>query len=155
MANIETAIANKQNVLALDRPQLRRTVAHVLKAEGIHHATISVVVVDDNLMSQLNKRFHNAPGPTDVLSFDLGEQPDDDAQPALDCEIVINADRALQVAAAADGQPLAELHLYLVHGLLHQLGYDDNAAAPARRIHAREDELLQALGLGAVFTNHR
>ena len=155
MGKIETAIANKQNNLKIDRPQLRRTVSHVLKAQDLTDACVSVVIVDDTLMSELNERFHDVAGPTDVLSFDLADTPSENAQAALDCEIVINADRALQVAAAADGQPLAELHLYLVHGLLHQLGYDDNAAAPARRIHAREDELLQALGLGAVFTNHR
>ena len=44
-----------------------------------------------------------------------------------------------------------ELALYTVHGLLHLLGYNDAKPADARRMHHREDELLQKLGIGAVF----
>ncbi len=41
--------------------------------------------------------------------------------------------------------------LYITHGLLHVLGYDDSSPAKFRRMHKREDELLEALGIGKVY----
>ena len=45
----------------------------------------------------------------------------------------------------------AELLLYALHGTLHLCGYDDRSRAGFERMHAREDELLVALGVGPVF----
>jgi len=153
--NIQTDITNKQNTLEIHDKIIQHTVAHVLNAESVNHANVSIVVVDDNLMAELNQRFHQANGTTDVLSFDLADSDTQDDNDALDCEIIINADRAKQVANDANGQPLAELHLYLVHGLLHQLGYDDQHENDAQRMHLREDQLLNQLGFGDVFTKHQ
>ena len=48
-----------------------------------------------------------------------------------------------------------ELVLYAVHGLLHLCGYDDGSAFEARRMHRREDWLLRAVGLPAVYGDGR
>ena len=102
-------------------------------------------------MATLHQRFMGQAGPTDVLTFDLGSHP---TRGQLDAEIVLCADIARR-AAAPRGETLkaarAELALYLVHGLLHLAGYDDHTRRTAARMHAREDELLQQLGLGEVY----
>ncbi len=106
-------------------------------------------------MSALHRRFRGEPGPTDVLTFDLGT---DRRRRYLDGEIVACAAVALSsgssTALSARGSTLAqarrELALYVAHGVLHLAGYDDQTPRGYSRMHAREDELLVELGLGAV-----
>jgi probable rRNA maturation factor len=45
----------------------------------------------------------------------------------------------------------AELALYITHGLLHNLGFDDSAENQARKMHETEDEILQEFGYGMVY----
>ena len=151
MSCIDIQIADQQQLLTLDLPQLRRTVNHVLTHLAVDSAAVSVAVVDDQTIAQLKMKYFGRPDATDVLSFDLADQSSDLADPAgtLDCEIIINAQRALK--AAGSHEPAAELNLYLVHGLLHQLGYDDQEPRQAQAMHDKEDELLQELGFGAVY----
>ena len=44
-----------------------------------------------------------------------------------------------------------EALLYAVHGLLHLCGFDDRTARDFDVMHQREDEILCAIGVGAVF----
>ena len=130
---------------------LHRVAAHTLEAEGFTHGTLSVAVVGATAMATLHQRFMNKPGPTDVLTFDLGTDP---RVGCIEGEVVICTDVARKQAARR-GKSLqiarAELALYLVHGILHLAGYEDATRAAFERMHAREDELLLQLGLGAVF----
>ncbi|MBU0637488.1 MAG: rRNA maturation RNase YbeY [Planctomycetes bacterium] len=139
---------------------LERVARHVETAEGFSSGQLSIAVVGAAAMSTLHARFLHQAGPTDVLAFDLGTSHQ---RRHLDGEVILCADVARQQAArrlprAAKRTPAtlrraarAELSLYLVHGLLHLAGYDDHAPAAYRRMHAREDVLLEELGLGAVF----
>ena len=130
---------------------LHRVAAHTLHAEGFTAGRLSVAVVGATAMASLHRRFLGQPGPTDVLTFDLDT---DHGDGYVDGEIVICSDVARR-RAARRGRSLqaarAELALYLVHGILHLAGYDDRTSTGSTRMHAREDELLTELGLGAVF----
>ncbi len=80
-------------------------------------------------MAALHLRFMDMEGPTDVLTFEHGE-------------IVIGAGTA-RANAAAFGIPLErELALYIVHGLLHLQGFDDQSAAGAKEMRRMEAEIL-------------
>ena len=86
---------------------------------GTEVGTLSVALVDDSRISEINQRFCGRPGPTDVIAF----APDEDAGPAG--EIIISVDAAAR-QAPQEGHSLArELCILAVHGLLHVLGYDD------------------------------
>ena len=127
---------------------MTRTVRHTLDRLGVTEATVSLAVVGHDEMAQLKHRYFDRLETTDVISFDLR----DEAEPStLDCEIVVNAQQAADQAQAAGADREAELNLYVVHGLLHQLGYDDQDEIEAQAMHEKEDELLQELGFGRVF----
>ena len=115
---------------------------------------LTVVIVDDAQMSQLHSRYAGAKGTTDVLTFDLSEPQPSGSKPQAspDGEIYICVDEARRRAAEFGHQPRLELLLYAVHGLLHLLGYDDHTARGFRKMHAMEDRLLQAIGVGPVFS---
>lgn len=133
----------------LDHDRLTHTIRHTLERLGVSEGTISVAIVGREEMTALKERYFGAAQDTDVISFDLRDEPDD----ALDCEIVVNLQRAASEAQARNGNCEAELNLYLVHGLLHQLGYDDQDDAQAQAMHRKEDELLEELGFGKVYVN--
>lgn len=125
---------------------MRRAAFATAAAEGARTGTISIAVVGARRMAALHARHSGIAGPTDVLTFDLGGSPR-----RLDGEIIVCADVAAR-RAAARGIPLgSELALYVVHGVLHLCGYDDHTRRGFQRMHAREDEILVNLGVGAVF----
>ena len=112
-------------------------------------ATLSVAVVDDATMAALHERFLGVAGPTDVLTFELGH--DDADGRVTEGEVVVDADEAARQAAERGHRVEVELLLYALHGLLHLSGYDDLDPASHARMHAREDEVLEAIGVGAVY----
>ena len=121
-----------------------------LLARGHIRGEIRVTIIDDTEMSRLHETHKDAPGTTDVLTFDLA--PDDDT--LLDADILICADEARRQSQARGHEVTSELMLYIVHAALHCTGYDDSEDVGERgalAMHAREDEILIELGLGAVF----
>ena len=155
MSNIEIDISDNPKLLSCGPQLLRKTVLHVLQRLECRAATVSLAVVDNQTIRWLQKKFLDQSDVTDVLSFDLGDSPGDEGAPSvLDCEVIVNAERALEVARSHNADPLAELNLYVVHGLLHQLGFDDQTPSQARIMHEKEDQLLQELGFGRVYSHN-
>jgi len=91
---------------------------------------------------------------TDVLTFDLRDNPQKkDAEGApVELDTVICVDEARRRAAEFHHPLQHELLLYCLHSLLHVQGYNDTTRAQSDRMHAREDELLTAIGVGPVFS---
>jgi len=97
---------------------------------------LSVAIVDDDAIAAINQQFLNHAGPTDVISFDLGDGLS---------EIIVSAERAVIVARQLRRPPAAELALYLVHGLLHLAGLDDRTRTQRRAMRAAERRVLRQL----------
>lgn len=118
-------------------------------------ARVSVAVVDDAAIRQLNERHLDHDEATDVLAFDLrGETPQSVGSPSqvlVDGDIVVSVETARREADRRGHDVCAELALYAVHGTLHLLGHDDGDAERAARMHEIEDEILTALGYGAIY----
>lgn len=158
MSKIEIAIAdhfdNRDN-FKIDHADLKRTIEHVLHNQQITSGSISLAIVDDQAIMQLKEKYFGISATTDVVSFDLSDRFNQPPRPELDCEVVVNAQKALEVAEQRQTDLRAELNLYVVHGLLHQLGYDDHTEQQAQAMHQREDQLLSELGFGKVFNSAR
>lgn len=135
-------IADQQQRLTLDRPRLRQAVKAVLQGEGISKAQITVAIVDDPCIHELNRRFLNHDEPTDVLSFALDQRPG-----FVEGEIVASADTAASRAVEFDWPPEDELLLYVVHGTLHLAGYDDKTPELRDEMRRRERHYLGEFGL--------
>ena len=114
----------------------------VLAEEGIQRATISLAVVDDPTIHDLNRRFLQHDYPTDVLSFVLDSGPG-----YVDGEVIVSADTATAAAARYGWTRDDELLLYVIHGALHLVGYDDQTPAAQQAMRDRERLLLRHFGL--------
>lgn len=114
---------------------------------------VRVRVVDAPAMAQANRKYAHRSGPTDVLAFDMREA--DQPQHRLDADVLVCAEVG-QREAARRGHTLArELVLYVLHGALHCLGYDDGRPHRARQMHELEDALLERIGVGATYARRR
>lgn len=159
---VEVFVADEQADHPVDTVRWRRLAEDVLDAEGIRgDAELSVLFVDATTIAELNERFMDEAGPTDVLSFpleeDLGGQgrwPDGGTSgpdpsrtepgdpPLLLGDVVICPAIAARNAATRAGTYEDELALLVVHGILHVLGMDHGDADEEATMKARERELL-------------
>ena len=69
--------------------------------------------------------------------------------------MVVNGEMAVREAKLRGHSSEAELALYITHGLLHNLGFDDSTQSQARKMHDTEDEILQQLGYGLVYNKRK
>ncbi|MHC4151615.1 MAG: rRNA maturation RNase YbeY [Planctomycetota bacterium] len=113
---------------------------------------LNIVIVDDDEIRKLNKSFRNSDSITDCLSFDLSEKNNTLVKAF---EIIVNAEMAIRQAEKLGHSPESELALYITHGLLHHLGFNDGSEAEAKKMHDTEDKILQELGFGLVYNKNR
>ena len=150
---ITVQITNHVQKLPVDAPAWRKLVRAVCRRFGVAHARVSIGIVDDAEIGALNRRFLNHEGTTDCLSFDLSDETEPEGQKVFD--LIVNGELALREAAQRGHEARAELALYITHGLLHHLGFDDATEEQARRMHRTEDEILLHLGYGLVYNRGR
>jgi probable rRNA maturation factor len=128
---MDIVVNNRQRRVALRLPWLRQAAKAAL-AECLHHSddglfalkqlpAVEVAVVTDEVIGQIHLDFMNIAGPTDVITFEHGE-------------IVLSAETAATYAAQHRHSVDDELALYIVHGLLHLNGYDDQTAPAKKRM---------------------
>jgi len=132
-----------------DTVRLEKLARTVCTRFGASRATVSIGIVDDAEIRELNRRFLNHARSTDCLSFDLSEGQGRNGQRVFD--LIVNGQMAVREATRRGHSGEAELALYITHGLLHQLGFDDGTPEQAEEMHQTEDEILQHMGYGLVY----
>lgn len=140
--DVRIHFANRQASHAVDGARLAEAARRVFAAAGVATGEVSIAVVDDAEMHALNRLHLDHDYPTDVLSFVF----DYEAQ-HLEGEIVVSADYAAAEAPRYQWGAENELLLYVVHGALHLVGYDDTNDAAARAMRAQERATLATFGL--------
>lgn len=149
---------------ALAQEELRAACDAVLAHEGVGRpCSVSVSVVGEPRMREINAEWRDVDAATDVISIEC-ERPDDPLlAPGEPCElgdIVIAPDYIARQAAAFGTTPADETRLMLVHGMLHLLGHDHLDDASAEAMEALEEEVLAGLPTDGtidrvVLTRHR
>jgi probable rRNA maturation factor len=120
---------NNESGVEVDEGELALLSRHVLDAMRVHRqAELSVVLVDEPAMEQLNRQWMDESGPTDVLSFPMDElrpgSADEEPQPGLLGDVVLCPQVARRQARTAGHSSEEELLLLTTHGILHLLGFD-------------------------------
>ena len=147
---MQILIANQQSVLVIDSDRMRVVVRNILKNAHIASATLSIAIVDDRSIHQLNQRYLRHDWPTDVLSFPLEK-----CAGHLEGEVVVSADTAARVAAEIPWPGTEELLLYVIHGTLHLVGYRDKHPEEAAKMRAAEMVYLHQAGVEVVAGDER
>jgi len=159
------ALGNRQQIRPVNLRLLRRIVQALLREVwpvGSFDLVISIVAAPE--MTRLNETFLRHQGSTDVITFDYAEKVGQasrlssgtaqnnlqrdrrDACPALlHGEIFVCMEEAISQARRFHTTWQSELVRYIVHGVLHLLGHDDQRSAARRRMKRAEDTLLRRL----------
>lgn len=137
-------IINEQDLFTdlEETEDLIRTVAcGVLEAEGVETPSeISVLLVDDEKIRQLNRDFRDIDRKTDVLSFPSGEE-------GFLGDMAISLQTAEEQRQAYGHSLAREVGFLTAHSVLHLLGYDHMTPEEEKEMFSRQEEILQGLGL--------
>ncbi|MBE6469574.1 MAG: rRNA maturation RNase YbeY [Coriobacteriaceae bacterium] len=129
--------------------EIEAAVDAVLAAEGVRRACeVSVAIVTDEEIRELNRDWRGIDAVTDVLSFEC-DSPFGDEVPAGEVvevgDVILAPGRIAEQAPRFGGDAADEFRLMLVHGVLHLLGHDHMQEGEALAMEARELEVLRAL----------
>jgi probable rRNA maturation factor len=135
----------REGLPAVDRRLLRSRASRILRALSRSRAELSVCLVEDAEIEQLNARYRGRRRPTDVLAFSLLEGEGAEHRGRLLGDVVIGIETALRQARARHRALDEELARLLIHGTLHLLGHDHARAEQARAMRAEERRLWRAV----------
>jgi probable rRNA maturation factor len=116
---VKISIYNDQKDLKISKKHIKKQVRAIFESEKVSCQEIAINFVDKKTISKLHKKFFNDPSPTDCISFPI------DKPFEKDCflgEIFICPKVASEYLKE---DPYGETTLYLIHAILHLLGYDD------------------------------
>ncbi|MCD6350683.1 MAG: rRNA maturation RNase YbeY [Armatimonadetes bacterium] len=101
---------------------------------------LSVVLLDDEGIEQLNRQLLGREGTTDVIAFEAEEDPD-----ARRAEIYINTDAAARQGPEYGHDATWELGFLVAHGVLHALGFSDASEAERQRMFELQQRVMNTL----------
>jgi len=141
-------LANRQRACRVDLRLLRRVAGTLLTERlPVQGCDLGVHLVAALEMTRLNETFVHHAGPTDVITFDYLPPASRQAPRPfqLHADIFICVDEALVQARRFRTAWQSEVVRYLIHGLLHLLGYDDRTRANRGKMKRAEDRLLREM----------
>ncbi|MBL8935821.1 MAG: rRNA maturation RNase YbeY [Archangium sp.] len=121
--------------------RLVKLASRFFKTLKLSNVELSLSLVSDEEIRELNALWRKKNKPTDVLSFPGGDMPGPGRRSLGD--VVISMDTARRAAKDFESTLDDELDLYLAHGLLHLLGHDHHEKRAARKMEALERKLLK------------
>lgn len=145
--NIKVQYTNP--AIAVEKGVVHKITTSLLDITGHLDYTISVVLVDDKTITELNSRYRQKHQPTNVLSFPFldGTEPEFSHLAIQDLgDIFISVETALKEAKEFNQTLLERLSWLITHGFLHLIGYDHEISdVEAERMYAKEQILLEQL----------
>ncbi len=143
---------NNQDVFPIDAHILERLAEAVLDAHAAGGLEVSVLLVNDAEIQRLHQTHLGIDEPTDVLAF---SQQEGELAPenSLLGDVVISIETAVREAADRQLPADQEVERYLVHGLLHLLGYDDQTSQDAKRMFREQERCLVELNVNRVTSD--
>ncbi len=117
----------------------------ILERLGYREGELSILLVDDKEIEDLNRRYLQRDGSTNVMSFPMREREMSELHPEILGDIVVSLETAKRQAIESGIDFKEMLARLLIHGLLHLLGYDhEGFEKEAREMEQKEEELLRS-----------
>lgn len=125
---------------------MRKKAHAVLDALGNPEAELSIVFVDDDGITILNRQYLNRQGATNVIAFPMREGAYTEITPHLLGDVVISVETAAREGKQAGISMETRLEELLTHGILHLFGYDhETNREDARRMEEKHLELMKLI----------
>ena len=131
-----------QQQRAVDFEDCTKVARMIVDDFGFDQSEISIAFVDDPTIRDLNKQYLNHDYETDVISFVLEE-----SETTLTGQLLVSTDTAEKMGQQI-GVPMEhEVLLYVIHGMLHLVGFDDTDPESAEKMRAAEADYLGRFGI--------
>jgi probable rRNA maturation factor len=147
---------NEVKKSGIDVRRLKSVARVLLREVDEGDSALSLSLVRDERIQELNREHRGKDKPTDVLSFPLyeaGEETHPSAERLLG-DVVISIDTARRQAAEYDAPLQNEIYRLLIHGLLHVMGHDHEEPAERAVMEAEERRLAGAIGMPWPYDDH-
>ncbi|MEO6913912.1 MAG: rRNA maturation RNase YbeY [Candidatus Baltobacteraceae bacterium] len=131
----------------VDSRALKRVAEQLLGAVHERGSSLSLSLVSDRAIQELNRVHRGQDRPTDVLSFPLAQIADPAQIERMLGDVVISIETARRQAADYDAPLQDEVHRLLIHGILHVLGHDHEEAAERVEMEREERRLAAEIGM--------
>jgi probable rRNA maturation factor len=140
-------VSVNQSRIKINQERIESAARRILNALGYTESELSVLIVDDAEMAEINREYRQVGHATDVLSFPMLEGEFPDISPEMLGDVVISAETAREISRQT-GAPLDSImDLLLAHGILHLLGYDhESSEEKAAAMKRKTEEILSILG---------
>jgi rRNA maturation RNase YbeY len=136
-------VLDQQDDLSLLEEDVRELAHFVLDAEQCDSG-VSIVLLKKSEIQELHRQYLQEDRPTDVLAFPLEETEQPDELDNTIGEVMVCPAVARSRATDLGHSALHETYLYIIHGLLHLLGYDDKDKEEEEKMKTRQEELLES-----------
>ncbi|MGM0445468.1 MAG: rRNA maturation RNase YbeY [Bacillota bacterium] len=137
---IKMEINNQQEKIDIDKSlykDFENIITKATEMEGYDGGEISIALVDNVKIKELNKKFRKKDEVTDVLSFPMDEE--------ILGDIIISAERALSQSKDYGHSFKREICYLVTHGILHLLGYDHKTEGEKKEMRKKEERILKEL----------
>ncbi len=140
-------IANRQRTKKINPRELKEIVSELFDELNISEAELGINLVGAREMTLINETFLQHEGSTDVITFDHKEerQTESKKRQAIHGELFVCVDDAIAQAKEFKTDWQSEVVRYIVHGVLHLLGYDDLKPHLRREMKREENHLVRHL----------
>lgn len=134
--------ADRQSFIDVDLSRIERTSGEILKILENEDSEISLTLVDDAGITDINRQYLGRNRPTNVIAFSMNEGDFGDINPTLLGDIIISSETAFRDSQAGDLSFEDELDYLIIHGVLHLLGYDHELPAEVEEMAEKEKEVF-------------
>lgn len=117
-------VTNSQDIFTINPTDVEAIVSCILTYKQVSCDEISIHCVSSEDISKLHEEYFDDPSPTDCITFPVDDKEDETFYKVLG-DVFVCPEVALSYAQSHLVNFEEELTLYIVHGLLHLLGYDD------------------------------
>jgi probable rRNA maturation factor len=139
-SQVAITLKNLQSKLPIHSEKIKKIIHKVLKNERVGKSGwINICFVNNSRIKKINAKFHKTNRSTDVLAFDLSDK---NKKNNLAADILISTQAALSQAQQFKTTPDYELSLYVVHGILHILGFNDHTPAQIKLMRKKESQYV-------------
>ena len=143
MSKVEIYVQVKEEIEELKT--VEKVLYGAIKKENLENVSFNLIIVDNNYIHNLNKKYRNIDKETDVITFALEDEDSviiPEGERILG-DIYISIDRAKSQAKEYCHSLLRELSFLAVHGFYHLLGYDHQTKEEEKEMFQKQEEVLE------------
>lgn len=146
---MDILVIQNQNDLKISSFSVKKVVLEFLFVANVHFDEVSIHFVDNETMCDLHAEYFDDPSPTDCISFPMDDLEEIGYRVMGD--LFVCPKTAIDYVMSAGGDVYQELTLYVIHGLLHLIGFDDVEEGDRLEMRKAETTHLEHLRLNGIW----